>query len=341
MPAARVLGATCRGRGRRPGERGRHHPGGVGDHGRVQASQRAVSHVAARVDAAGGGPPLPAGAVVVVHLHPDRVVSASGLPALAAVAADGRYRSQFETGTSAGGLTARPGGDRWRWESELFGGAYDAAPARLRPVYGALALPGGDPRGPAPRFGSCQLRLRPEVLQRVTLAFPDSALGPEALGTAAAAPALTAAAAARAAGRFDALDDYVEAHVHGQLLLARDVEAVVLDPCFRGTAVHSAAEEVRTTTGAALVWGAGCAVSAAELAARAECAAYRGREVVRVAREVAAAVTADGVLDTAAVGRAAALGRWDAQHLKQVWHCVARFGVPGGAEASRASRRRG
>ena len=295
--------------------------------GEVETWQRAVAHVAERVAAAGGGPPLAAGARVVVHLHPDRVVAATGRLVLAQLAHDGRYRSQFETGTSAGGLTAHPGGDRWRWESELFGGAYDDASAGERPVYGALSLD-GDPSGAALRFGSCHLRLRAGALDRVTLAFPDSALGPEALGTADAAPAVAAAGASRAAGRFDVLDDYVEAHVHGQLLLARDVEAVVLDPCFRGSAVEAPAREVATTSGAALEWHRGCAVDAAALGSRAECVAYRGPEVVRVAHEVAAALTRDGVLDAAVVGRAVALGRWDAQRLKQVWHCVARFGSP-------------
>lgn len=305
----------------------------------MQAWQRALQRVAERVGAAGGGSPLPASAVVV-HLHPDRVVAATGLPVLAQLVADGRYRSQFETGTSAGGLTAHPGGDRWRWESELFGGAYDDAPAAERPVYGALALPGDGPFGPAPRFGSCHLRLRPEVLDRVTLAFPDSAHGPEALGTAAGAPALAAAADARAAGRFDALDDYVEAHVHGGLLLARDVEAVVLDPCFRGTTVEAAAEGMRTTTGAALEWHPGLAVDVAALAGRAECRAYRGLEVVRVAREVAEVLTDGDVLDAEVVGRAVVVERWDAQQLKQVWHCVTRFGGPRSAGPSRTHRRR-
>jgi len=297
------------------------HPGGV------HTWERALAHVAERVAAAGDGPPLASGARVVVHLHPDRVVPATGLPVLAQLVLDGRYRSQFETGTSAGGLTAHPGGDRWRWESELFGGAYDAAPASERPVYGALSLH-GDASGAALRFGSCHLRLRACALGRVTLAFPDSALGPEALGTADAAPAVAAAAASRAAGRLDLLDDYVEAHVHDQLLLGRDVEAVVLDPCFRGSAVAAAAEDLRTTSGTALEWHAGRAVDVAELVARTECTAYRGPEVVRVAREVAEALTHDGVLDAVVVGRAVALDRWDAQRLKQVWHCVARFGHP-------------
>lgn len=272
------------------------HPGGV------ETWQRAVAHVAERVAAAGGGPPLAASARVVVHLHPDRAVAATGRPVLAQLVLDGRYRSQFETGTSAGGLTAHPGGDRWRWESELF----------------------GEPSDAALRFGSCHLRLHPGALRRITLAFPDSAHGPEAFGTAQVA----AAEASRAVARFDLLDDYVEAHVHGQLLLARDVEAVVLDPCFRGTAVEAAARELRTTAGAALEWHAGRAVDAAALAERRECVAYRGPEVVRAAREVAEALTGDGVLDAAVVGREVALDRWDAQRLKQLWHCVARFGHP-------------
>ena len=35
------------------------------------------------------------------------------------------------------------------------------------------------------------------------------------------------------------LDDYIEAHVHGPLRFATDVEALVLDPCFRDTEVVS------------------------------------------------------------------------------------------------------
>ena len=112
-------------------------------------SLRALAHVAARAC----GPPVPEGAAVTVNFHPDR--DAGGGTVLAALAADGVYHSQFVTGTSNGGLTAHPGGDRWRWESRIFGGAYDDAPAALRPVYGALHLggtpddPAGDPRAAA------------------------------------------------------------------------------------------------------------------------------------------------------------------------------------------------
>jgi hypothetical protein len=63
------------------------------------------------------------------------------------------YRSQFETGTSNGGLTAHPGGDRWSWESRIFAGAYDDAPSAERPKYGSLNFP-RRATGGAPRFGS-------------------------------------------------------------------------------------------------------------------------------------------------------------------------------------------
>jgi hypothetical protein len=66
---------------------------------------------------------------VTLNFHPDRLVS--GMPILAAMARDGAYRSQFETGTSNGGLTAHPGGDRWRWESRIFAAACDRASAHL------------------------------------------------------------------------------------------------------------------------------------------------------------------------------------------------------------------
>ena len=52
------------------------------------------------------------------------------------LAQEGIYRSQFETGTSNGGLTAHPGGDRWLWESRMFGAAYDRTAPELRPKYG-------------------------------------------------------------------------------------------------------------------------------------------------------------------------------------------------------------
>src|SRR6185437_841511 len=63
---------------------------------------------------------------------------------------------------------------------------------------------------------------------------PDAAgvCEPEHFGVASRLSALPARA--EADGR-DPLDDYVAAQVHGVVDLARDVEALVLDPCYRGT----------------------------------------------------------------------------------------------------------
>ncbi|GAA1877197.1 DUF3626 domain-containing protein [Lapillicoccus jejuensis] len=274
----------------------------------------AVAHVAAH---GADGPPLPADVPVTLAFHPDRV-DAGGRSVLAALAADGRYRSQFETGTSNGGLTAHPGGDRWRWEQRLFGGAYDDAPPADRPVYGAL-----DHRrtglGGAPRFGSSFLLLRSEVLDRVTLCFPDSVFEPTDLAVAQRCPLLDLADAALASGGVDVLDAYVEAHVHGGVEVSRDVEAVVLDPSYAGTAV----EQEAAALGVPVRWHPGFALGVARLDDE-EVVAYRGPASVALAREAAAGAS---VLTPAAIGVLRRTGSHDLQAVKHVWHLVARFGA--------------
>src|SRR5215467_8603518 len=107
--------------------------------------EQAVAHVSARAV----GQPLAPELRVTLNFHPDRL--ASGQLVLAALAREGRYRSQFETRISNGGLTAYPGGDRWRRESRIFGAAYDDAVPGERPKYGALNYR-RRPVGGAPRF---------------------------------------------------------------------------------------------------------------------------------------------------------------------------------------------
>jgi hypothetical protein len=113
------------------------------------------------------------------------------------------------------------------------------------------------------------------------------------------------------------LDDYVEAHVHGPVLLDRDVEALVLDPCYRGTEVEVQARRLPCP----VEWHPGWRLAVAELERH---LGYRGPEVV----EAGVAIAVDGVLDARVVGEAVASGRHDPQTLKRVWHCVARFGSP-------------
>lgn len=268
--------------------------------------ERALRHVA-RLAA---GPPVDPALRVTLNFHPDRPAR-DGRPVLAALAAGGVYLSQFVTGTSNGGLTAYPGGDRWRWESRIFGGAYDDAAAGERPVYGALNFR-RKPYGAAPRFGSAHFRLTARTLARTTFCYPDSFLEPSDFGTADRMGLVRLALA----DRKDALDDYVEAQVHGPVRLDRDVEALVLDPCYRGTAVEDAARRLPCP----LEWHPGFRLTVGELRRH---PAYRGREYV----DLGARLAVGGLLDPRVLGAAAATGRHDPQAVKKVWHCVARFGA--------------
>ena len=105
--------------------------------------------------------------------------------------------------------------------------------------------------------------------------------------------------------------------MHGVVDLASDVEALVLDPVYRGTAVESDAEGL----GCRLEWHDGFRLDLATVRAH---PGYRGAHIVAVAEQIAV----DGYLDPAVIGAAVAAGRHDPQDLKKVWHHLARFGCP-------------
>lgn len=85
---------------------------------------------------------------------------------------EGRWKSQFETGTSEGALD--PGG-RAAAETNMFGYPELLEPSE-RPIYGYLA---GDPYldTGVSQYGDLAIRLKPEVLERTTWSAGDS-LGP-------------------------------------------------------------------------------------------------------------------------------------------------------------------
>ncbi|SER06241.1 Protein of unknown function [Lentzea xinjiangensis] len=249
--------------------------------------ERAIEHVTRR----SRGGPLPRDLRVTINFHP-------GGGVLESLARDGVYRSQFETGTGNGGLTAHPGGARWEWESRLFGGAYDDADPADRPKYGALnhrRLP----RGGAPRFGSAHLRLTEAVLDRTTFCYPDSVFEPVDFGTARRFALIELADA----DDRDPLDNYIEAHVHGPVTWD-DVEAVVLDPSFPEVRLPRPVER-----------HPGFRLSTRDLLRH---AGYRTPESV----ELGLAIARDGIIDPAALDRAAA----PPQVVKHLWHHLARFG---------------
>ncbi|MBQ1046778.1 MULTISPECIES: DUF3626 domain-containing protein [unclassified Micromonospora] len=303
---------------------------------------------------------------LTLNFHPDRVLR-DGRTVVEALDAEGVYRSQFETGVSNGGLTAYPGGDRDVWEQAMFGGAYQrpgVLPAE-RPKYGGLNLL-DHADGACPRFGSCHLRLRPEALARATFSFGDSHIEPTEFGTVDAfepvfAALLTATAGTgvalgvagldtgallrtllsrreRESGRVGrALDDYIEAQVHGEISLARDVEALVVDPSFRGTDVGRRLAGIAGRHGLALRYHPGFVLSVDAVDAE-----FRGPDIPPLAARVHAEFARPGEpLHAALVGRAAASvvrepQRWadrgpaevTLQHLKQLWHVLVRFGAP-------------
>jgi hypothetical protein len=266
--------------------------------------ERALSHVASL----SRGSPVDPSLRVTVNFHPDRW--AGSRLVMEALAADGVYLSQFVTGTGGGGLTAYPGGDRWRWESRMFGGAYDDADGHARPVYGTLNFR-RKPVGGGPRFGSAHLRLTAAALARATFCYPDSHLEPTHFATADRMSLIELAVADRP----DDLDDYIEAHVHGPVRLDRDVEALVLDPSYRDTAVEVAARRLPCT----VEWHAGFRLSVTDLRRHPD---YRGPQYV----DLGARLAVDGHLTPRIIGDAARTGRYDPQALKRLWHYVARFG---------------
>ncbi|EQM34056.1 hypothetical protein N601_08805 [Rhodococcus erythropolis DN1] len=245
---------------------------------------------------------------VTLHFHPD-LPSERGLT-LASIARQGTYVTQFETRTSNGGLTAHHGGDRWRWESRIFGGAYDEREPSERPKYGSLNF-SADPYGASPRFGSSYFRLAEHTLDRTTFCFPDSVFEPDLFGT---AEAMSLVGAARVAEFDDPLDHYIEAHVHGVVDIGTDVEALVLDASYRGTRI----EEIAHSLTCPVLWHDGYAVDVEEIAEHPE---YRGATVVDLAREIAR-----GRRLTPAVLGLARSASFDPQDVKRVWHYIARFG---------------
>ncbi|WP_433023428.1 DUF3626 domain-containing protein [Kribbella sp. CA-294648] len=177
-------------------------------------------------------------------------------------------------------------------------------------MYGALNFR-HKPVGAAPRFGSAHLRLSAGVLPRTTFCYPDSHREPANFAVAARMSLIDLAES----DKQDDLDDYIEAQVHGPVRLDHDVEALVLDPSYRDTPVEVAARQLPCL----VEWHHGFRLSVEGLRRHPE---YRGQRYV----ELGATIAVDGWLTPKVIGDAAALGSYDDQALKRVWHCLARFG---------------
>jgi hypothetical protein len=305
---------------------------------------------------------------ITLNFHPDRRL-VDGRTVAQSLAREGVYRGQFETGISNGSRTAYPDGERDQWEQRLFGRAYHdpPVPAAQRPRYGALN-PHNFSDGGSPRFGSCHVRLRPPVLRRATLTLGDSHAGPRDIGTLdafesvlaglvehARATGVTLGAPgvdpvellSRRLGRLvgadptvhpgRCLDDYVEVQVHGPVELARDAEALVLDPAFADDAVGEDLLNLAERLDIAVEWHCGFELDPEEFDDQ-----FRGPHLPPYARAVADRLAgARGVINAAVVGRAAASAvtepdQWRPfgapdellQYVKHLWHTLVYCGRP-------------
>ena len=304
---------------------------------------------------------------IALHFHPERL-SEKGQSVVQGLLQDGVYKNQYETGLSSGSPTAFSGGDRDLWEKRLFGGAYHTARATPadRPKYGSVEIM-DYPDGPSPRFGSCYLLLRPDVSGRSTFTWGGSQedLAPERTGTldeletvmaalldevreghgALGVPGLTVAAllahiahppdpdrdrSTAPLGR--ALDSFMEAQVHGTIRMARDVECIIADPCFRGKQVEQVLLAICARYRLPLHWHPGFTLPVADVPDE-----FRGYPV----RPLAARIAGRGLLDAATIGAAAntlqlepAAWKGWAEYddiltqFRRLWHMLVLYGRP-------------
>ena len=256
---------------------------------------------------------------ITINFQPGRYTP-KGLPLLVSIAKDKCWKSQFETGTSNGGLTAHPQGKRWHWEQRLFCGAYDQTPSSERPKYGALNYKHLE-TGASPRFGCAFFRLKPEITQRSTFCYPDSVFEPERIEDHTALDQVIALAESDQKDLLDPLNHYIEAHIHGNLFLT-DMESLVLDPVYK----HTEIEQWAAQLGLPLQWHGGYELHLDTLR---EYPDYRGAHCLSVAKKVAR----DGLLNPLLLDQALQ-EEHDPQDIKKLWHYLARFGYKGNHKGS-------
>ncbi|PMJ95690.1 DUF3626 domain-containing protein, partial [Vibrio sp. 10N.261.55.A7] len=247
---------------------------------------------------------------ITVNFHPDRF-TAENKPILQAISEDGYLKSQFETGTGNGGLTAYAGGERWLWEQRVFDGAYDGAPNSLRPKYGALNFRNHE-TGASPRFGSSYFQLKHHVSERTTFCYPDSYFEPEDFAVYNRVSVLIEKALA---SNSDLLDDYFEAHIHGEVSVKDDIECLVLDPIFRASPI----EQQALALGVPIKWHNGFELSLEKMSNYPD---YRSERYLELAKELAQS----GKFNAQILGLAVTEQGYDEQEVKKVWHYLARFG---------------
>lgn len=128
------------------------------------------------------------------------------------------------------------------------------------------------------------------------------------------------------------LNHYVEAQVHGDLVLDQDVDALVADPSFRETETGFVLAELCRHYDVALHWHPGFALSCDKVPRD-----FRGPTMPSLAERVAQSGTVDAsAIGAAVAGLRANPGAWEdrgslddvLQELKLLWHVLLKYGTP-------------
>lgn len=294
-----------------------------------------------------------------VHFHPDRIAKNSNT-VIDGLLSTMTYQNQYVSGISNGLLDTSAGSSRERWESRLFGCAYDTQPDSLRPKYGAVNLFNSFD-GACPRFGSCYLRLNSHVHQRCTLSYGDSNSEPEYIGTSNSLNLILTAlhkdyftddkisgigislkSVSRKLQKLQnrkheriisrILDDILEAHLHGELRIDRDVEFISADSSFAETEIGNNIIKLAANANIILIWRPElrlqiCAVPPS----------FRGKNLLTFMKQS----WQDGHVSAYRLGQLAKevannpdnWTEWGRQHdvsqlIKQTWHAIAAYGEP-------------
>jgi len=197
-----------------------------------------------------------------------------------------------------------------------------------RPKYGALDLM-LHPDGPAPRFGSCYFLLAPKVSYRCTYTYGGSQQDPIEKGTFVEFDDILAAIfndaffREYAIGEKDLtprklmdhllynlerpfqnptnrkpsrnLNHFIEAQVHGDILLKDDVEVLVADPSFEGTYIGGILEQLCLKYSIELYWHMGFTMKVEEVPSD-----FRGPTMPSLAKRI----TRNDYIDANVIGTA-------------------------------------
>jgi len=299
-------------------------------------------------------------APITINFHPDRI-SSNGKIIFENLIDSGQYLNQFQTGTSNGGTGIHKGGNRFTFEQNLF---FDTYPqdSPERPKYGALNL-FRYIDGASSRFGSCFFTLNPQIVDRCTFAYGDSAANPTTLCTSDTFVGIIAAMfedvqrnnrllnqviayneavlaimlnpSNNLKGISRNLDYYIETHIHGDVSLEGDVDSFYIDDSFQGTVFWLQAKELCKKYDIEF-----CRIPKRQLKVTDIREFFRGPQIPILAQKINRDFgRGAGAINAAIMGKASRdslmhYEKWKEfgteaelfQYFKQLWHTVAYFG---------------